>query len=447
MTYQRVQKPVPKNAPAASRGSRFGPDRPAFPQPDAERDDLPEEAEPETASRLAFDFSRIPVHRSPPRRTEHNAPSQPPLRRETENRTGMPGPLKAGLERMSGVDLSSVRVHYGSARPRKLNAAAYAQGDEIHLGPGQESFLPHEAWHVVQQRQGRVQPTGRVDGVAVNKDRALEHEAETLGTRALYGPVPAASHGPLPLLPRGPATPPGGAVAQLGKLLDAKNLKTREETLSYLQTSNDSKRKKEDLQKEWNKEHPQEIITRPEWVSGPVAPSQNVEVSAEGGPLVAAETNVNPEDLVQEEEKKPLESDFDFEDYLKKNSTVYKPQKTIKKKKRAPKETPSKGDRYNGPLSRIGRHHLPLGHKDRAKREGKLEHGRRASTTTVFTDDGYNIALNIIKSHGRSLKVLKAKPGGDVLVVDEDSGLQLGVHTDGTVYPLATNKGGLIEKD
>ena len=38
-------------------------------------------------------------------------------------------------------------------------AHAYTQGSEIHLGAGQERHLPHEAWHVVQQAQGRVRPT------------------------------------------------------------------------------------------------------------------------------------------------------------------------------------------------------------------------------------------------------------------------------------------------
>lgn len=32
-----------------------------------------------------------------------------------------------------------------------LQAHAYAQGAGIHLAPGQEQHVPHEAWHVVQQ--------------------------------------------------------------------------------------------------------------------------------------------------------------------------------------------------------------------------------------------------------------------------------------------------------
>jgi hypothetical protein len=100
------------------------------------------------------------------------------------NRTGMPDALKAGVESLSGMDLSDVRVHAGSSRPAQLEALAYAQGNDIHLGPGQEQHLPHEAWHVVQQRQGRVQPTVQMAGVGVNDDQGLEAEADAMGARA-----------------------------------------------------------------------------------------------------------------------------------------------------------------------------------------------------------------------------------------------------------------------
>ena len=33
------------------------------------------------------------------------------------------------------------------------------EGQDIHIGPGQEQHLPHEAWHVVQQKRNRVKPT------------------------------------------------------------------------------------------------------------------------------------------------------------------------------------------------------------------------------------------------------------------------------------------------
>jgi hypothetical protein len=100
------------------------------------------------------------------------------------NDTGMPDGLKSAVESMSGMDLSDVRVHANSDRPADLGAHAYAQGSEIHLARGQERHLPHEAWHVVQQREGRVSPTMQMQGVNINDDTALEAEADRMGEQA-----------------------------------------------------------------------------------------------------------------------------------------------------------------------------------------------------------------------------------------------------------------------
>ena len=75
-----------------------------------------------------------------------------------ENNTGLPDRLKAGVESLSGLAMDDVRVHYNSAKPAEVQALAYTQGTDIHVGPGQEQHLPHEAWHVAQQKQGRVSP-------------------------------------------------------------------------------------------------------------------------------------------------------------------------------------------------------------------------------------------------------------------------------------------------
>jgi hypothetical protein len=40
-----------------------------------------------------------------------------------------------------------------------------------HLAPGQDSHLPHEPWHLVQQRQGRVKPTLDVGGTPATTTR------------------------------------------------------------------------------------------------------------------------------------------------------------------------------------------------------------------------------------------------------------------------------------
>lgn len=101
------------------------------------------------------------------------------------NRTGLPAQLKAGVEQLAGISLDHVRVHRNSDKPAQLNAHAYAQGHDIHLAPGQERHLPHETWHVVQQMQGRVAPTGQFAGAAVNDSPTLEKEADTMGARAV----------------------------------------------------------------------------------------------------------------------------------------------------------------------------------------------------------------------------------------------------------------------
>jgi hypothetical protein len=114
--------------------------------------------------------------------------------------SGLPSGLRAGVEALSGISLGGVRVHRNSSRPAQLNAAAYAQGRHIHLGPGQERHLPHEAWHVVQQAQGRVRPTRQMKaGPAINDQTALEREADVMGAAAArLGAGHGGRDGPLP---------------------------------------------------------------------------------------------------------------------------------------------------------------------------------------------------------------------------------------------------------
>lgn len=107
-----------------------------------------------------------------------------PIQKKANN-TGLPDNLKAGMENLSGISLDDVKVHRNSDKPVQLNAHAYAQGTDIHLASGQEKHLPHEAWHVVQQKQGRVKPTMQMNGkVNVNDDAGLEKEADVMGSKA-----------------------------------------------------------------------------------------------------------------------------------------------------------------------------------------------------------------------------------------------------------------------
>lgn len=76
----------------------------------------------------------------------------------------LPGPVVAALKRSSGFDGSKVRLHADAASAsaaQRLQARAYAFGDDIHFGAGQyqphsaagRHLLAHELAHVAQQRQ------------------------------------------------------------------------------------------------------------------------------------------------------------------------------------------------------------------------------------------------------------------------------------------------------
>ncbi len=115
----------------------------------------------------------------------HSDQHQQPIQK-IENKTGLPDNLKSGIENLSGYSIDDVKVHYNSDKPAQLQAHAYAQGTDIHIASGQEKHLPHEAWHVAQQKQGRVKPTMQMKGgVNVNNDTGLENEADVMGAKAL----------------------------------------------------------------------------------------------------------------------------------------------------------------------------------------------------------------------------------------------------------------------
>ncbi len=115
----------------------------------------------------------------------NNSTSKNPIVQKKENQTGLPDKLKSGIESLSGYSMDDVRVHYNSNKPAQLQAHAYAQGNEIHIASGQSKYLPHEAWHVVQQKQGRVKTTTQLKGkVNINDDISLEREADIMGEKA-----------------------------------------------------------------------------------------------------------------------------------------------------------------------------------------------------------------------------------------------------------------------
>ncbi|MBT2560412.1 hypothetical protein J7E50_04130 [Pedobacter sp. ISL-68] len=97
----------------------------------------------------------------------------------------LPDNLKNGIEALSASSMDDVKVHFNSDKPAQLNALTYAKSTDIHLAADQEKHLPHEAWHAVVQKQGRVKPTTQLSpDITINDDAGLEKEADEMGSKA-----------------------------------------------------------------------------------------------------------------------------------------------------------------------------------------------------------------------------------------------------------------------
>ena len=150
---------------------------------------LMEGAEQSTRVHQLSAYQRMADKQTAPAQRKQNSGTAAKLggilqRKEASN--SLPEGLKAGVESLSGQSMSDVTVHRNSDKPAQLQAHAYAQGTDIHLGPGQEQHLPHEAWHVAQQKQGRVEPTTQLKAATfINDDKGLEQEADVMGAKAM----------------------------------------------------------------------------------------------------------------------------------------------------------------------------------------------------------------------------------------------------------------------
>lgn len=145
---------------------------------------------------------------------------------QAPDQNGLPAGLRSGLESVSGISLDAVKVHYNSSKPAAVGAAAYAEGTDIHLGPGEEKHLAHEAWHVVQQAQGRVRSTTEIGGKPVNDDVGLEHEADVMGAKAATM-TPATPNPAQPLTPLVSAASPSTQRVIQGNFPDEHNAERR----------------------------------------------------------------------------------------------------------------------------------------------------------------------------------------------------------------------------
>ncbi len=108
--------------------------------------------------------------------------------------------LQTDMENAFGHDFSNVAIQKDSQEATSLNALAFTQGENVHFAPGQfdqhtekgKNLIGHEFVHIVQQRNGLVNPTRVLGkGLSLNDDKALESEADQLGARAVTGePIP-----------------------------------------------------------------------------------------------------------------------------------------------------------------------------------------------------------------------------------------------------------------
>ncbi|MCB9234811.1 MAG: DUF4157 domain-containing protein [Bacteroidia bacterium] len=105
------------------------------------------------------------------------------------------GDVMGKMENSFGSDFSNVNIHKDSQKASDVGALAYTQGNDVHFAPGQfkpetqsgQELIGHELAHVVQQREGRVEPTTNVGDMPVNNDKGLESEADAMGAKAAAG--------------------------------------------------------------------------------------------------------------------------------------------------------------------------------------------------------------------------------------------------------------------
>ncbi|WP_299495241.1 DUF4157 domain-containing protein [uncultured Shewanella sp.] len=142
----------------------------------------------QAAPKKALQHNSVPTHRVSKGVMHSASQSLLSISSQTSSESshkGLPERLKLGIEQLSGHSMDDVKVHRNSSKPAQLQAHAFAQGNDIYLGAGQEKHLPHEAWHVVQQKQGRVQSTLQLQsGTLINDLPHLEREADVMGTKA-----------------------------------------------------------------------------------------------------------------------------------------------------------------------------------------------------------------------------------------------------------------------
>lgn len=121
-----------------------------------------------------------------PKMQEQQARKEQLQQKSKENKTGLPEELKLSMEQKFKVSLDDVVVYYNSNQPAMFGALAYAVGNKIYIGPGQEKHLDQELAHVIQQKLGLAKGSSKDQ---VNVDPNLETQALNMADQAQQTPV------------------------------------------------------------------------------------------------------------------------------------------------------------------------------------------------------------------------------------------------------------------
>ena len=115
----------------------------------------------------------------------------------TSENTKQPENFMKQMENSFQTDFSDVNIHKNSRTAENLGALAFTQGNNVHFAPGQfkpdtnqgKELIGHEFAHVVQQRQGKVQPNKQIGKFKINDNSALEKQADEMGKKAANNQV------------------------------------------------------------------------------------------------------------------------------------------------------------------------------------------------------------------------------------------------------------------
>lgn len=133
-----------------------------------------------------------------PQQAPPPADTQAKPRRKGGNTTGLPDVVKAKMERLTGMDLSGMKVKANSSFATKNKAKALIKGSELHFAPGQfnpgsqqgQQLIGHELAHVKQQAQGKVQALTQNKAGKFNQDASLEAEADQMAQQMMSMSLP-----------------------------------------------------------------------------------------------------------------------------------------------------------------------------------------------------------------------------------------------------------------